>query len=96
MDDVRRSVGRLPCSPALDCGYKRRPVHSDLVIGSRMCLHVKVACSEVFTESDDLGEAVTAPSKWCGIVLGVLSVGVCAEGHEPLHGSGSALVGRFV
>jgi len=57
---------------------------------------MKVACSEVFTESGDLGETVTAPSEWCGMVFGVVSVGVCAEGHEPLHGSGFAPVGGFV
>jgi hypothetical protein len=59
-------------------------------------LHLKVASSEVFTESGDLGETVTAPSEWCGMVFGVLSVGVCAQGHKPLHGSGFAPVGGLV
>jgi hypothetical protein len=57
---------------------------------------VTVARSEVSAESGDLGEAVKAPSKWGGMVIGVLSVGVCAEGHEPLHGSGFAPVGGLV
>ncbi|MBA3360018.1 MAG: hypothetical protein H0T94_00870 [Acidimicrobiia bacterium] len=43
---------------------------------------VSVPCGEVFAEAADLGEAVTAQSERRGLVFGVASVGVGAEGEE--------------